>query len=461
MLNCYTTEKIEEIIPILAVTEGDYANWFAQQSVWVQGYLKSLNFQAKPGSLAYLPDPQTGKLSMVLLGRESLNDMWIWGGLPAILPEGYYTIQNELEAEQLRLASIAWGLGAYQFTRYKSANGNRTKLFISQELAQKFVLPCVMATYYARDLINLPAEDLGPSELAEAASKLANEYSAQCNVVNDLAILQSQYPTVYAVGKGSERKPCVVEIIWGNPQYPKVTLVGKGVCFDSGGLNLKTGQTMRLMKKDMGGAAHALALAQWIMQADLPIRLSVLLPLVENSVSGNAFRPGDVIKTRQGLTVEIDNTDAEGRLILCDALAHAAEEQPELLIDFATLTGAARVALGTDLPALFTNTDAIANELMSYSQQQQDPLWRLPLHKPYRDLLKSSIADISNASSTPYAGAITAALFLQEFVPSNISWLHFDLMAWNVATRPGRPEGGEAMTLRTLFAYLSARYCKK
>ncbi|MDF2866800.1 MAG: pepB [Gammaproteobacteria bacterium] len=460
MLNCYTTNHSEELIPILALTELELASKLTQLNAWQVNYLNSVAYQAKPGSLVYLPKPETGQLELVLFGVENIQDMWVWGGLPVLLPAGSYMIGNKLTSEQLQLAAIAWGLGAYQYTRYKKANLDKPKLFIASELNYQAIEHNVEAAYLARNLINTPAEDMGPAELAEAACQVASKLDAKVKIIRDTNELQQAYPAIYAVGKGSERKPCMVDMQWGNEQDPKVTLVGKGVCFDSGGLNIKTGQGMRLMKKDMGGAAHALALAQWLIQAKLPIRLRVLLPIVENSVSGNAFRPGDIIQTRKGLTVEIDNTDAEGRLILCDALTQAVEEQPELLIDFATLTGAARVALGPDMPALFANQDAIANQLLEYAQQEQDPIWRLPLYKPYREMLKSSLADLSNAANSPYAGAITAALFLQEFVPNQIPWLHFDLMAWNTATKPGRPEGGEAMTLRALFKYLAARYVK-
>jgi leucyl aminopeptidase len=457
-INCYTHSAIEHAIPILALSEADYRVWLKQQTAWQQAYLKGTNFAAKPGSMISLPDPTTGQLSQVLLGVSDSNDMWSWGALPAVLPAGEYAIANTFSAEQLYLATLAWGLGAYQFKRYKEVNPMQAKLAFATQLDSHALVHCLHAHYLARDLINMPAQDLGPAELAEAARKVAAELGAEFKLVDNQDLLQREYPCVYAVGRASERKPCVVDLQWGDVSHPKVTLIGKGVCFDTGGLNLKTGQGMRLMKKDMGGAAHALALGQWLMQAKLPIRLRVLLPLVENAIHGNAFRPGDVIRSRKGLTIEIDNTDAEGRLILCDVLAQAVEEQPELLIDFATLTGAARVALGPELPALFSNQDTIANDLLICASQQQDLLWRMPLHRPYRELLKSAVADISNATNSSYAGAITAALFLQEFVPNSQAWLHLDLMAWNTSFRPGRAEGGEAMGLRAVFAYLAHRY---
>ena len=297
-----------------------------------------------------------------------------------------------------------------------------------------------------------------PEQLATATQALGQAFGASVDQLIGDELLAQNYPLIHAVGRASAHPPRLLDLRWGDPGHPKITLIGKGVCFDSGGLDLKPSSAMRLMKKDMGGAATALGLARLIMSSGLPVRLRVLVAAVENAVAGNAFRPGDVLRSRRGLTVEIHNTDAEGRLVLCDALAEASDERPELMIDFATLTGAARVALGTDMPALFCNDDELANGLLTAAAQEQDPFWRLPLHRPYRDMLDSKIADLANASESSYAGAITAALFLQEFVPTDLPWVHFDLMAWNLKTQPGRPEGGEAMGLRALFAWLEQRY---
>jgi leucyl aminopeptidase len=297
-----------------------------------------------------------------------------------------------------------------------------------------------------------------PEHLAEAMQALGQEFGATVEQIVGEELLTRNFPLIHAVGRASSHSPRLLDLRWGDPTHPKVTLVGKGVCFDSGGLDLKPSGAMRLMKKDMGGAATALGLARLIMSSGLRVRLRVLVAAVENAVAGNAFRPGDVLRSRQGLTIEIHNTDAEGRLILCDALAEAGTKRPDVMLDFATLTGAARVALGTEVPALFCNDDGLASGLLAAAEREQDPLWRLPLHSPYRDLLDSKIADIANVSESSYAGAITAALFLKEFVPAGIPWAHFDLMAWNLKTQPGRPEGGEAMGLRAVFAWLEQRY---
>ncbi len=297
-----------------------------------------------------------------------------------------------------------------------------------------------------------------PGQLADAIMAVAREFGATVTQIVGDDLLTQNYPTVHTVGRASRNALRLIDLRWGNSNHPKVTLVGKGVCFDSGGLDIKPASGMRMMKKDMGGAAHALGVARMVMQSDLPVSLRLLVPAVENAVSGHSFRPGDVITSRKGITIEVDNTDAEGRLILCDALAEGRSEAPEVMIDFATLTGAARVALGTDLPAMFTNSDAMANGLLSAAEAAQDPVWRMPLHRPYRTMLDSKVADIANAASVPFGGAITAALFLQEFVEEGTDWAHFDIMAWNRSTQPGRPEGGEAMGMRAVYAYLQKRF---
>jgi leucyl aminopeptidase len=314
------------------------------------------------------------------------------------------------------------------------------------------------AVFLARDLANTPAGDLGPEELAGEAMRVAKAAGARHRVIVGDDLLAENYPTIHAVGRASTRAPRLVDIVWGDEAAPKVTLVGKGVCFDTGGLDLKTASGMRLMKKDMGGAAIVLGLAQAIMDTGLPVRLRVLLPCVENAVSGNAMRPLDIVRTRKGLTVEVGNTDAEGRLILCDALAEASTENPELLIDMATLTGAARVALGPELAALFCNDQALAKGLLAAAVAEEDPMWRMPLWRPYRKMIDSKVADINNVSESTHAGAITAALYLQEFVDPGIPWAHLDVMAWNPQSRPGRPEGAEATALRALYAHIAQRF---
>ncbi len=315
------------------------------------------------------------------------------------------------------------------------------------------------AQLLVRDLINTPTEDLGPAQLGDAMRKEADQFGARMSTISGVKLLTENFPAIHAVGRASEREPRLLKMEWGDDAHPMVALCGKGVCFDTGGLNLKPSTGMALMKKDMGGAAHVLALARLIMQAQLPVRLLVLIPAVENSVSGNAYRPGDVISTRKGLSIEIGNTDAEGRVVLADALAYACESDPDLVIDFATLTGAARTAMGTDLPPIFSNDISIAQAITAAGELEEDPLWVFPLYQPYNELLKSPIADLNNMGKTPFGGCITAALFLEHFVTPKTDWVHIDTFGWNQTTRPGRPLGGEALGLRAVFRYLKDRYC--
>ena len=379
-------------------------------------------------------------------------------GLPAALPEGSYRLDAVPDgADPTRLA-LGWALATYAFTRYSAKTRPAAALVWPEGADRGRVERLAAAVFLARDLANTPAGDLGPEELAAEAVRVAKAAGARHRVIVGDDLLAENYPTIHAVGRASARAPRLVDIVWGDPAAPKVTLVGKGVCFDTGGLDLKTASGMRLMKKDMAGAAIVLGLAQAIMDAGLPVRLRVLLPCVENAVSGNAMRPLDIVRTRKGLTVEIGNTDAEGRLILCDALAEASTEKPELLVDMATLTGAARVALGPELAALFCNDEALAQGLLDAAAAEEDPMWRMPLWRPYRKMIDSKIADINNVSESPHAGAVTAALYLQEFVDPGIPWAHLDVMAWNPQSRPGRPEGAEATALRALYAHIAQRF---
>ena len=353
--------------------------------------------------------------------------------------------------------ALGWALGSYRFTRYRDADPC-AKLAIPGEASEDRVTAMAESLYLGRDLINTPAEDMGPEDLAAAAETLADRSDATCEIIVGDDLLAQNYPSVHTVGRASHRPPRLIDIRWGEKGAPKLTLVGKGVCFDSGGLDLKPAAGMKLMKKDMGGGASVLALAGMIMRLGLKVRLRVLVPAVENSVAGNAYRPLDVIKTRKGITIEIGNTDAEGRVILCDALAEASSEKPDLLIDMATLTGAARVALGPDLPAFFCNDDDLAETIRKIGVDHKDPAWRLPLWQPYQQMIKGEVADINNSGSGPGAGAITAALFLQHFVDDGVPWAHFDIMGWNLSGQPGRPAGGEPMAVRGLFAMLEERY---
>jgi leucyl aminopeptidase len=384
--------------------------------------------------------------------------MWALAGLPDALPEGSYRLDPAPEGADPTRIALGWALATYAFTRYHANPASGAALAWPEGADRGRVERLARAIFLARDLANTPAGDLGPEELAKAALQVAEQAGACHRVIVGDELLAENYPTIHAVGRASTRPPRLVDIVWGDPAAPKVTLVGKGVCFDTGGLDLKTASGMRLMKKDMAGAAIVLGLGQAIMDAKLPVRLRVLLPCVENSVSGNAMRPLDIIRTRKGLTVEIGNTDAEGRLILCDALTEASTEKPKLLIDMATLTGAARVALGPELAALFCNDDALAAALLDAARTEEDPMWRMPLWRPYRKMIDSKIADLNNVSESPHAGAITAALYLQEFVEPNIPWAHLDVMAWNPQGRPGRPEGAEATALRALYAHIVQRF---
>ena len=445
-------QRPDGAVPLILIVENEFETWLASQDQATQRWVNSCGFQAKPGSNCLVPNADHA-LASVLLGIRA-DDIWALGALPASLPAGSYYLASEPEPERLERLGLGWALGAYQFSRYKERPALAASLALPASCDLAHIRRLAAATSLVRDLINTPAEDMMPEHLAAAAEQLAQKYAASFEQIIGDELLAQNYPTIHAVGRASAHPPRLLDLRWGDPAHPKLTLVGKGVCFDSGGLDIKPASGMRLMKKDMGGAAHVLGLAHAIMDAGLPVRLRVLVPAVENAISGNAFRPGDVIRTRQGLSVEIDNTDAEGRLVLCDALSEAATESPELLIDFATLTGAARVAVGTDMPAYFCTDRQLAASLLEQAEREQDPIWQLPLHQPYRELLDSKIADLVNSSSGGYAGAITAALFLQEFVPAGLAWTHFDLMAWNTRSRPGRPEGGEAMGLRAVYAYL-------
>lgn len=451
MLACYVKESKNKATPIILVTVDHYPQWLSTQSTAVQSWLAQTQFRAEAGSSRTIPDNE-GNISFVICCCAANKNLWDVGHLPMNLPEGTY----EFTAHDKDYA-IAWGLGAYQFTRYKKPKRQPAQLVLSGDFAAE-VENTVAAIYQVRDWTNTPTDDMGPTQFAEVAENCANELDAAFFQIIGNDLLKQNYASIYTVGRASDDAPRLLDMRWGEATHPKVTLVGKGVCFDSGGLDIKSAAYMLLMKKDMAGGAHAFGLARMIITAKLPICLRVLVPVVENSISGNAYRPGDVIKSRKGVTIEVGNTDCEGRVILADALTEAVAEQPELLIDFSTLTGAARVAVGTDLPAVFSNHDGLFAEVMQHAEQVNDPLWRLPLYEPYREYLNSSIADINNNSSEPYAGAIVAALFLKEFVPNDIPWLHFDMMAWNTRSRPGRPAGAEALALRALFSYLRAKY---
>ena len=448
-------------IPVAVLTKDQLTARLAEAPVRERNWLTAIGFSAEQGKVALVP-AEDGRLARVVVGLGDGNEpgtgMWALAGLPDMLPEGSYRLEPTTESADPTRLALGWALATYAFTRYHAKKAAATALVWPDGADRSRVERLARAVFLARDLANTPAGDLGPAELAAEALRVAKAAGAKHRVIVGDELIAENYPTIHAVGRAAAQPPRLVDIAWGDVGAPKITLVGKGVCFDTGGLDLKTASGMRLMKKDMAGAAIVLGLAQAIMDANLPVRLRVLLPLVENAVSGNAMHPMDIVRTRKGLTVEIGNTDAEGRLILCDALAEAATEKPALLIDMATLTGAARVALGPELAALFCNDDPLAAALLAAAQAEDDPMWRMPLWRPYRKMIDSKIADLNNVSESPHAGAVTAALYLQEFVEPDIPWAHLDVMAWNPQSRPGRPEGAEATALRAIYAHIAEAF---
>lgn len=438
---------------------------FEATSLRAKNWIKASEFKAASGSVLLVPDDE-GMLSCIVLGLGAADirdqDPLIVGALPRAIPEGDYRINygEDLVRNRDRDA-LAWALGSYRFDRYKKMKSKMPALRLDPEIKKTDeLIALARATAFGRDLISTPANDMGPEQIAEAAQALAKSHNVPCKVTIGEELLAENFPMIHAVGRASDQAPRLVDFSWGEDDHPKVTLVGKGVAFDSGGLDIKSATGMLLMKKDMGGAANVLALASAIMVMNLPIRLRVIIPCVENAISGAAFRPGDVLTSRSGRTVEIGNTDAEGRLILADALTLAEEDEPDLIIDMATLTGAARVALGTDIPGLFSNDDTFAANLQATALAEADPLWHMPLWRPYRRTLDSKIADINHISSGGYGGAITAALFLSTFVSTETKWAHIDLMAYNLAAKPGKPVGGETQGMRALYAYLKNLYAQ-
>jgi leucyl aminopeptidase len=432
--------------------------WMSGQPERVARRRDRAGLQGEAGQIAILPGDKAEWSALVGVGDAAAPDLWCLAKAAESLPEGAY----RLAAGSPGAAALGWLLGQYRFDRYKAdpaAKGPR--LLLTDEPARiEEIVRLAEATFLVRDLVNLPAGDLGPAELEQAVRDAAKgERGAKVTVTSGRE-LESGYPMIHAVGRAADpaRAPRLIELEWGDAAHPRVAIVGKGVVFDTGGLDIKTASGMRLMKKDMGGAAHAIALAGLVMRSRLPVRLHLLVPAVENAISGSAFRPGDVLRSRKGLTVEIGNTDAEGRLVLADAMAKAVEAEPVMMLDFATLTGAARVALGPDLPALFANDDGLAAELLAAGEAVSDPVWRMPLWKGYNELFASDIADFSNASESPFAGAVTAALFLQKFVPDSLPWAHFDTFAWRATAKPGRPKGGEALGLRAAWGLLKGRF---
>ena len=454
-------DRSSSALPVQLVTEPQWRNWLKEQSAARRAWIESTGVAGKSGDLVLLPG-NNGKAAAAVLVLSGKPNLWEFGALATRLPEATWKLATDTDPVSPTDVAVAIGLGTWRFERYRSKKGKpAAKLLWPDGADKKRATAMIEALCMARDLITTPSSDMGPAELASAAQSLAKQHGARLKVIVGNDLLKQNYPMVHAVGRASARAPRLIDLTWGKREAPKVTLVGKGVCFDTGGLDLKPATGMLNMKKDMGGAATMLAVAAMVMAAKLPVRLRLLVPAVENSVSGNAFRPLDVVPTRKGITVEIGNTDAEGRLILCDALHEGASEKPMMMVDCATLTGAARVALGTDLPALFCNDEELANDLIECGKQVHDPMWRLPLFAGYRRLLDSKVADINNAPGVAFGGAITAALYLKEFVPDDVPWAHFDMMAWNNTSRPGRPEGGEAQAARAIFAAIEQRVRRK
>jgi leucyl aminopeptidase len=442
--------------PLTIVHTDNYTAFLGHADARAKTWLAATDFRGRPGSHALIPSADGG-IAEVVVGVKRAEDIYALAHLPLALPAGDYLIASHHDTLDEFAALLGWGLGSYQFTRYKKPPRAPANLIVAESDTLTRVEKLLAASALIRDLVNTPTEDMGPEHLSDTAKSLAKEFGAAFRewVGDDLPA--HNFPAIHAVGRASHRPPRLIELTWGEESNPRVAIVGKGVCFDTGGLDIKSADGMRHMKKDMGGGAHALGIARLIMALNLPLRLHMLVPAVENAISGNAYRPGEIVATRKGLNIEIGNTDAEGRVILSDALTFAAESKPEIIIDFATLTGAARVALGPELPAMFSNREDWAAALINASQSEQDPLWRMPLWQSYNDMIKSNIGDIINTGGAQ-AGAVTAALFLEHFVPKEQAWMHLDLFAWNLKSRPGRPEGGEAQTLRAVVAMLEMKY---
>jgi len=458
MDSVFVARGTADAIPIWFVTATTYPEVRGRIGADACAFADAAGFEPKSGR--YLLLPGKSGLGGVLFGIEAADetkDRFLPGRLPQQLPDGVYRFANE--PHDARLAALAFALGSYRFTRYRKAEARQARLDLPQSVDRDDLDRVVEGVTLARDLINTPANDLGPAELEAAARALASRHGADIGAIVGDDLLAQNFPLIHAVGRAAAATaaPRLIDLSWGESSHPRVTLVGKGVCFDTGGLDIKPDTGMLNMKKDMGGAATALALAHMIMARGLKLRLRVLIPAVENSIAGASFRPRDIYTSRKGITVEIGNTDAEGRLILADALALADEDKPALIADFATLTGAARVALGPDVPPFFTDDEALADELMGAAVAENDPLWRLPLWRPYEAMLESKIADINNVGATGQGGAITAALFMRRFVTAK-SWLHVDLFAWTPSAKAGRPEGGECQAARALYALFAARY---
>jgi leucyl aminopeptidase len=459
----FNVDSPDNLVPITIIDNEKYEKWFRKQLKRVQKWLEESGFIPKIGNFSLMPSPKGG-VERVLIITENGGNIWSLADMPYKLPEAncYYIDYTEVVISDYALQQmmIGWGLGCYRYSEYKESERSFARLRIPSRCFPDSIENVVNGVAFVRDLINTPTSDMNTQELVEIAQMIADRFQADLMEISDIELLEQLYPGTYTVGKASESIPRVIDMRWGDKDKPKVTLIGKGVMFDSGGLNIKPENSMKNMKADMAGAACVLGLAHMIMTANLPIRLRVIIPIAENAIAGNAYRPGDIIRYRNGMTVEIFSTDAEGRLLLADALIEAASDGTDLIMDFATLTGAARVALGTEISALFTNSPQYAEKILHFAAQESDPIWMLPLYEQYRNLLKSDIADMSNCSEKRYGGAITAALFLKSFVPDNIPWIHFDIPGTNEEAKPGRPVGGEASAVRAVFEFLKQTFAQ-
>ncbi len=446
------------VTPLIALDTESFESVVAGIDEFARRWCLSNGFRGQAGRILAIPDSEGGT-RLLLAGCNRHDGIYLLSSLPHRLPPGNYALDPRSLPIDPADAALGWALGAYRFERYRTPQRPPANLAVDDH-AWDAAHPIATASALVRDMVSTPADAMGPAEVAATVQQVAQAHGAIYREWVGEALLTDGFPTIHAVGRAAsqDRQPRLVMLTHGDADAPHVVIIGKGVCFDTGGLDIKTSDGMRWMKKDMGGAAHAIALAELVLTTKLPIRVTLLVPAVENAISADAFRPGDVIRTRAGYTVEIDNTDAEGRLVLCDALAYATEQKPDLIIDFATLTGAARVALGPSLPALFCNRDDVADALLTAGRDTCDPLWRMPLWRPYLSMLESHVADISNSGASRHAGAVTAALFLERFVGESIAWTHLDVYAWNDADRPGHPRGGEAQGLRAHLEFLRRRY---